>query len=512
MKLVSKTNLFVAGALVALGGCAMKSTHPVSWDNADIHTVSVMMSEPMMKVDGGYHELLDSYYLKPKMTEDKVVLAPVDDMLDELNGTTIYDGSTVTYQLNGKTVEMTLGSTEAMVDGEAVTAPAVPEMVDEGMYVPFKFVFEALGGKYKWISSRKLAQVSILRPAGTVFKSSKGPFSIKTIYKQEADWFGSTDAIAVADAMVANQNADGGWFKLGSSDDLARVFDRDILPTYRQKSSIDNDATYVQITTLSKVFDKTEDERYKASALAGIEYLLEGQYDSGGWPQFFPITTGYHKHITINDFAMPNVLTVLGKVAKQDNEYRYVPDDVAARAQTAVDKGMNFLLDQQVVVNGVKTAWCAQYNAETMECARGRSYELASISGGESVNIIRFLMSIENPSSDVIDAVNSAVAFFDSQRIENEKLVDVKDDSMFFAKDRVRVANEGSDLWPRFIEIDTLKPLFSNRQGDRLYNYEDVSYERRIKYRWLVGAPAKMLSKEYPKWQAKYSPQYSALN
>jgi hypothetical protein len=33
-----------------------------------------------------------------------------------------------------------------------------------------------------------------------------------------------------------------------------------------------------------------------------------------------------------------------------------------------------------------------------------------------------------------------------------------------------------------------------------------------VKYRWLVGAPKKMIDKEYPKWQAKYSPQYSALD
>ena len=29
--------------------------------------------------------------------------------------------------------------------------------------------------------------------------------------------------------------------------------------------------------------------------------LLEAQYDNGGWPQYHPRATGYHKHITFND-------------------------------------------------------------------------------------------------------------------------------------------------------------------------------------------------------------------
>jgi PelA/Pel-15E family pectate lyase len=514
MRIIGKFHLAAVGAAVALAGCASQSTQSdLTWQNADIHTATVILTEPMMKVNGGYHELVDSYYLTPYQTDNKVIMASLDDMLDELNGDVTYNGDQVTYAINGHSVTMTVGSTTATIDGQEVTAPQAPTRVEGAVFAPFKFVFvEGFDAKYSWNSKRKQADASILRPPGSVFKSSKGPFSIKTIYKQEADWFGTDEAIAVANAMVANQNADGGWFKLGSSDDLSRVFDRDLFPSYRQKSSIDNDATYVQITTLAKVYSKTGVEAYKTAAEKGLEYLIDGQYAGGGWPQFFPNPTGYHRHITINDNAMSNVLTVLGDAAKQKGNYAFVSDQLAARAQASVDKGLQWLLDAQVVVNGKKTGWCAQYNVDTMACARGRSYELASISGGESVNIIRFLMSIENPSQDVINAVNSSIVFMQSLRIDDAKLQDVKDISMTYGKDRILIAKPGSAVWPRFIEVDTLKPLFSNRQGDRLYNYDEVGYERRVKYRWLVGAPKKMIDKEYPKWQAKYSPQYSALD
>jgi len=66
-------------------------------------------------------------------------------------------------------------------------------------------------------------------------------------------------------------------------------------------------------------------------------------------------------------------------------------------------------------------------------------------------------------------------------------------------------------LWPRFIELGTHKALFSNRGGDKLYAYEDVSYERRNKYSWLVGTPQSLLEKDYPAWQKKHSPDVNAL-
>ena len=507
--------LFAAGAALILAGCASQSTQTnqatMTWDSANIHTASVMLTEPMMKVDGSYHELVDSYYLKPYLTDAKVMMAALDDMLDELNGKVSYNGDTVVYQLNGHRVQMTVGSTEALIDGVKVTAPEAPKVVEGAVFAPFKFVFEGFGAKYSWNASRKQAEASILRPAGTVFKSQKGPISIKTIYKQTPKWYGSEQAIAVADAMVINQNADGGWFKVGSSDDLSRVYDCDLYPSYRQRSTIDNDATYVQIMTLAKVYRETANEAYRVAAERGIGYLLDGQYGNGGWPQFFPNPTGYHRHITFNDNAIANVLTVLGEVARRAPDFQFVDEDLVARSQLALDKGIRLLLDTQVVVGGQKTGWCAQYDAETLSCARGRSYELPAISGGESVDVIRFLMSVENPTPEIIDAVNSAVLFMQSLRIEDVKLKDVKDITLAYGKDRVLTEVPGNALWPRFIEIDTLKPLFSNRQGDRLYSYDDVSYERRVKYRWLVGAPQQMIDNEYPQWQVEYSPQYSAL-
>ncbi|WCN10736.1 pectate lyase [Marinomonas mediterranea] len=341
----------------------------------------------------------------------------------------------------------------------------------------------------------------MLRPKNSMFEYEKGSISLKTIYEKGDDWFASTEAKHVANAMIENQNPDGGWFKIGSSASLAQVYDREKFPTYRQKSTIDNDATYVQITTLIKVYAQTHDERYKDSALRGIEYLIKGQLDNGGWPQFFPQTRGYHRHITFNDDVISNTLTVLRDVVAQKEGYEFVSKQLADQAKVAVEKGIALILDRQVVVNGKKTGWCAQYHYETLNCEKGRSFELAAISGGESVKVVKFLMSIENPSPEVVNAINDAVAFLESQSIKDKAMVKVSDPTLEFGVDRVVIDKEGVTSWPRFIDTETLQPLFSNRQGDRLRQFDDISYERSVKYSWLVTSPNTLINDLYPKWQ-----------
>lgn len=66
-------------------------------------------------------------------------------------------------------------------------------------------------------------------------------------------------------------------------------------------------------------------------------------------------------------------------------------------------------------------------------------------------------------------------------------------------------------LRPRFIELETHKTLFSNRGGDKLYACEDVSYERRNKYNWLVDTSKTLIKKDYPAWRKKWSPDVDAL-
>ena len=54
---------------------------------------------------------------------------------------------------------------------------------------------------------------------------------------------------------------------------------------------------------------------------------------------------------------------------------------------------------------------------KTLQPEMARKFELVSLSGSESVGIVRFLMRIENPSPAIIASVNAAVEWFEKVKI-----------------------------------------------------------------------------------------------
>ena len=84
----------------------------------------------------------------------------------------------------------------------------------------------------------------------------------------------------------------------------------------------------------------------------------------------------------------------------------------------AIRLGVSCILKTQVKQNKKLTVWCAQYDAKTMKPAKARAYELPSLSGGESVGILRFLMKLNNPGPKIINAVKSGIEWFKKVKIE----------------------------------------------------------------------------------------------
>lgn len=295
------------------------------------------------------------------------------------------------------------------------------------------------------------------------------------------EWYASTEALRIADNFVLYQRDSGGWPK---NIDMAKPLDeRDKATLLKQKknsdSTIDNGATFTQLSFLARVYTAQPHDRHRESFLKGFDFLLKAQYPNGGWPQFYPNATGYHKHITFNDNAMIGVMKLLRDVAGKKSAYAFVDEARRASAASAVEKGIECILKTQVVVNGRRTVWCAQHDEVTLAPAAARTFEVVSLSGGESVEIVRFLMSLKKPSPEVIDAIESAVAWF--------RQAELKD-------------FEGKSVWARFYEIGTNRPIFVGRDGVVKYDVNQIDKERRENYAWHVDGAAKLLSKDYPAW------------
>ncbi len=338
-------------------------------------------------------------------------------------------------------------------------------------------------------------------------RSSERPIRWSDCLHQPAEWYGSAEAVRIADNVLLYQHENGGWEKnvdmarVLSADDLAEVERRN----RRTQTIIDNGATHTQIRYLARVYTAIGEPRFAEGCRRGIEFLLSAQYLNGGWPMIYPIRHGYYQRITFNDGAMIGVMRVLRDVAEGRPPYEFVDAELRERARHAVDKGLQVILACQVEVDGRLTAWCAQHDEVDFRPAKARSYELPSLSGQESVGIVKYLMEIDHPSTEVRRAVRSAVAWFDEVKIEGLRVKHVRDATLPKGYDLVVVADPtAGPLWARFYEIGTNRPMFVSRDGVVHDHLADLPYERRVNYSWIGGYASDLLKNKYPAWRAKW--------
>ncbi|MFM6925644.1 MAG: pectate lyase, partial [Ferruginibacter sp.] len=320
----------------------------------------------------------------------------------------------------------------------------------------------------------------------------------------------------IAENMLLYQRANGGWPKHFQGDkkvdykhELTGEEKLELVAGYAPgiDATIDNEATTREIRYLCKAYKQTKNERYFNAAKRGVDYLLNAQYANGGWPQFFPDFSSYRSQITYNDNAMVNVLNVLFDIAHKQNDLDIFDVQYQNKCIDPVERGVQCILKTQLKQNGQLTAWCAQYNAKTLQPEMARKFELVSLSGNESVGIVRFLMRIENPSTAIIESVNAATTWFEKVKITGYKFVDVAAPNEKSGKDRVLLPDSTGILWARFYDVDTNEPFFSGRDSQRHKTIAEVENERRIGYAWYGTWPAKLLATEYPAWKIKWGLQ-----
>ncbi|WP_281336120.1 pectate lyase [Flavobacterium eburneipallidum] len=326
------------------------------------------------------------------------------------------------------------------------------------------------------------------------------------INKSEPTWFATDEAKAIAENVLLYQRNIGGWPKnIQMQNPLSEVEKQKLiaLKSDTKELTTDNKATTQEMLFLSKMYAQVKDERYKNAFLAGFDYLLKAQYANGGWPQFYPLKKGYYTHVTYNDDSMANILNVLKACVDKTGYYSIQPSEATlAKAKIAFDKGIDCIIKSQYKQNGVLTAWCAQHDEVTLLPANARAYELASLSGKESAKIVLLLMTIENPSPEVITAVNSAVTWF-----EKTKITDLREDRVAVPNskimEKVMVKDPNAEpLWARFMELEDNKPFFCDRDGIKKYSIAEIGQERRVGYSWYTNEPKEVL-KKYVAWKKK---------
>ncbi|MFA5322389.1 MAG: pectate lyase [Smithella sp.] len=314
-------------------------------------------------------------------------------------------------------------------------------------------------------------------------------------------------SIHIADNLLLWQNHDGGWpknvdwLKILTKDDL------DAMPSFKKSksagSTLDNKNIWAQIDFLVQVRSKTRLKRYDNTINRAIDYLIDNQHLSGGW------RGADVDAITFNDDVMTGVIRTLKQVTDDDALYGFVSTSRRESAQQAYKKGIGCILKCQIRTNGKLTAWAQQHDHKTFRPVKGRRYEFSFPVTRESVSIVTLLMEIDRPDRKIIQAIESAVNWLNTVKIEGLLIREVPADPIQYRYhwtdfDRVEVHEQGAPpIWARFYDPKHKKPAFANREKQIVWRYQDLTRERRTGYEWYGYWPARLLQREYPAWRNK---------
>ncbi len=314
----------------------------------------------------------------------------------------------------------------------------------------------------------------------------------------------------IADNILLYQQKNGGWPKNYDMLAILTPEQKAILKKGRDSShtSFDNGATYSQVEYLAKAYSKLKDEKYKQACLKGIDFILKAQYSNGGWPQFYPDTSGYRKYITFNDDAMVGIMNVLHHIVQNKPYYSFIDKDVHEKVNEAFNRGINCILKCQIKEDGKLTVWCQQHDNIDFHPCGARTFELPSKCGEESTGITLLLMSIEHPNKEIINSVRSAVDWFKNSEIHGIKVERIKAPKVVF-KYRTSVTDKkvvkdpaAPPIWARFYTLKGNKPFFTDRNSVPVYSLSEVGRERRDGYTWYTYEPQKVLD-EFPAWNER---------
>lgn len=319
-----------------------------------------------------------------------------------------------------------------------------------------------------------------------------------------SEWFGGADNQRLAETVISYQTPSGGWSKAVDYSKGPRQpgthWTAQTGDAWHYCGTFDNRTTTEQIKFLAGVFTATGREDVRAALQKGLDYVFTAQYPNGGWPQNYPVERGYHEAITLNDDAMTHVLELLLAVSKGEKLFTFADEPLKQRARAAFDKGVGCLAAMQVKTGGKPTVWCAQHHPLTLEPVKARLKEPPSLSGGESANLVKFLMRSGPVTPEVVTMIESAMAWFDSHRITGLR----KTKNAAGRTDYVTDPASTEVHWARFYDLQTGKPIFAGADDGIIYgNFSEMAAKNKVAYDFFSSRPRELFEKELPRWKKR---------
>ncbi len=328
---------------------------------------------------------------------------------------------------------------------------------------------------------------------------------------RDAAWYASTEARHIADVVVSFQTPAGGWGKnMSMSKETRRPgeaftpnnvskflspndFDTPLEPEWNYVGTIDNDATMTQLNFLAKVITAVgakDGAAYLSTFSRGMDYLFAAQFPNGGWPQVWPLEGGYHNAVTFNDGAVAQVVELMGRVAKGEQEFSFVSKETRARAAASFAHGIQCIFASQIIVNGTPTVWPQQADALTLKPVSGRNFEPPAQSASESATLLLLLMNqLSHPTAAEQRSIRAAAVWFKKTAIRDQRMERGPEG-------RRLVPSPGAGpIWARYYQVGTNLPVFGDRDKSIHDNMSELSKERQNGYSWYSADAQRALDR-----------------
>ncbi|MBN2326235.1 MAG: hypothetical protein JXR73_03705 [Candidatus Omnitrophica bacterium] len=236
-------------------------------------------------------------------------------------------------------------------------------------------------------------------------------------------------AVRAGEALMRGQLEHGG-------------FPHEFIPGKMEKKSgtFDDDVTQGATRYLLALWKESHEQKFLTSVERCAQFMIDAQYENGGWPQAYPLGKGYSRYITLNDDAMMDVIRTLFLLYHELGDQRYY--DAAVR-------GADCLLQLQGAPP--QAGWAQQFTPEGKP-APARRFEPVGLTSAESIGALRLLLEVylETGDKKYLKAGPPAFEWLQASILPNGKLA-------------------------RLYQYGDNRPIYSTEEGEIVY---DVSLAR----------------------------------
>lgn len=282
-------------------------------------------------------------------------------------------------------------------------------------------------------------------------------------------------AKSAANALVRGQHPAGGWnyvIDTAGEDSLRQwyatygqnAWRMEEFHRYYGNATFDDAGTSEASQLMLRLV--VEGERaYIAPLQRAVRFVLDSQYENGGWPQRFPFVEngGVHGHadytrlITFNDDVagenLEFLIFVLQAMGDRLSRGREGSGLTRARILSSIRRGMDiFLATQQPAP---QAGWGLQHFPDTLRPASARTYEPEALTTHTTANNVQQLLNFYRLTGDrkYIARVPEALDWLDSVALPPELRLNGR-------------------THPTFIEPGTNQPWYIHRRGSNVVNGE----------------------------------------